>query len=385
MTARSIAAGVIYGFSILASLTKTRLAHAELSTLPGSTTTVITIPLLRTGWRAGQHVRIRIPALGFSNALQGHPFTIASAPDGEGMVLMCKATGDWTKRLYEFASHGALCINNGEWDRERKTAATVILEGPYGGLGNTLLPAYSSVMLVAGGSGITHALTLANDLLTRAPTGVVRARTIDLVWMVSTEDIARPFMPTLLEMVEGAHAFEEKCLEGRKLRLDLPPPVALRMRIHVTRCPLSSPLTLLQPPLPISNPFASEHDDVFEDRRGLRRQPSEAEREKVAYLSRSSSTVTYTSIPPSTSKYYSPLSSLGVMRRRPIFEILLNGLIEETIERSKRENRDSSGICVTACGPEQLVNDVRGEIRRLDGGQRRKVGGVDLEEERFGF
>ncbi|KAK7326154.1 hypothetical protein VNO80_33229 [Phaseolus coccineus] len=87
----------------------------------------------------------------------------------------------------------------------------MIVEGPHGGLGNTLLASFSSVMLVAGGSGITHSLALAHDLLLRAPTGSVRARTIDLVWIIRTEDISQPLMPTLLDMVNDAREFENAC------------------------------------------------------------------------------------------------------------------------------------------------------------------------------
>lgn len=197
LTLYSIAALVIYLISMVASFTKTRLATAELVVLPGAQTTVVTVPALQTGWRAGQHVRIRVPALGIRHGLESHPFTIASAPNGDGLVLMCKAAGNWTQLLYEFASgrSGALNLMKGGKIR-RMTETTVILEGPYGGLGNTLLPSFSSVMLVAGGSGITHALAFANDLLARAPSGVVRARTVDLVWVVRSEEAAKPFMPS---------------------------------------------------------------------------------------------------------------------------------------------------------------------------------------------
>jgi len=68
-----------------------------------------------------------------------HPFTIASvsASDGsdirrrngeEGMILMCKRTGTWTKRLYEMAKMSAYV--DGFLGREVK----VWIEGPYGAL-----------------------------------------------------------------------------------------------------------------------------------------------------------------------------------------------------------------------------------------------------------
>ena len=379
----SLSALVIYAISIACSLLKTRLAHAELVALPGSSTTVITIPALKSGWRAGQHVRIRIPALGLPSGLEAHPLTIASAPDGQGMVLMCKAAGDWTDKLFDLANDPALATNDDKLGR--RVMATVVLEGPHGGLGNTLLPSFSGVVLTAGGSGITQALALAHDLVTRAPSGVIRARTIDLVWAVKTEDAARPMMPTLIDMVEDARVFEEQCLEGRQLQYDLPPPVALRVHIHVTRCPASSPLTLLDrvEGAVIFDPFT---DPSEKSHPGLGRQPSLAEKEKLAYTSLQ----TVPSPTGSTSSsvrngYYTALSSIRVDRRRPNFGIYIEEAIEQIIDRSKRERVQTNGICVTACGPFTMVNAVRDDVREISGKKRRAVGGIELEEEQFGY
>lgn len=363
------------------------MAHAEIVALPDSQTTVITIPALRDGWRAGQHVRIRIPALGMTYGLQAHPFTIASAPNGEGMVLMCKVVGKWTRHLFDFAVDASRA--QGEKGQHQVVQATVVVEGPYGGLGNTMLPSFSGLLLVAGGSGITHALSLAHDLVNRAPSGVVRARVIDLVWTVRTEDMARPLIPTLLDLVDDARAFEEKCLEGRKLQQDLPSPLGLRIHIHVTRCPASSPITLLSPSTPIHNPdpFASEHDDILEVRKGLRRQPSAAEREKAEYLNRTRvQTLSVSSRTSSKGRgYYSPVSSISVSKRRPDFTGMLDELADEVRDRARRERTDPSGICVTVCGPLEMCNAVRDTVRRLPGKRRRLVGGVELEQETFGF
>ena len=379
---RSIAALLIYGLSLVMSLTKTRLAHAELVALPGASTTLVSIPALRSGWRAGQHVRIRVPALGFPHGAEAHPFTIASAPNSDGMMLMCKSAGNWTERLYEFAASSEGAPRVGRRELDRKTTATVILEGPYGGLGNTLLPSFSSVVLVAGGSGITHALTLAQDLITRAPTGVVRARSIDLIWMVRTEDVARPLMPSLLELINEARAGEVRCLDNQSRREDRPRPTALRVAIYVTRCPTSSPIDLLTP----IDPFISDRDDILEDRRrpfgGAIRSPSEADEEKFAYLCRNPSTSSKKSL---ATKHNSALSMISIHPSRPNFTTLLTDITDETIARHMWERTDASGICLTSCGPMGLCEDVRNAVRRLEGWKKRAVGGMELEEEHFGF
>ncbi|ORX38304.1 FAD-binding domain-domain-containing protein [Kockovaella imperatae] len=330
-----LASAIIYTVSHIFSLCKTRFAVAELVALPNDTT-LVTIPSICTGWRAGQHVRIRIPGIG----IEGHPFTIASAPDGEGMILLCKAVGGWTRKLHGYAS---------SVDAEQGTRrATIIVEGPYGGLGNTLVPSFSSVLLVAAGSGITHSLSLAHDLIIRAPTGVVRARAIDLVWIVKNEEQASPLFPTLLELVKDAKRFEEKCLASP----ENPVPVALRIKIYLSRCPDSSPLPLLS--LSSSQSTLSEDlekGDLVRSNSGSRRS----------------------------------LSDISVERGRPVFDTLLEGIADEVIDRSTKRQMNPCGICVAACGPSAMINDVRDTVRRLDRVKFKGVGGVELAEEQFGF
>ncbi|WVR09409.1 hypothetical protein IAU60_006476 [Kwoniella sp. DSM 27419] len=374
-----VAGAVIYAISIFCSFTKTRVAHAELQALPQAGTTVITLPALQTGWRAGQHVRVRVPALGLRHGFECHPFTIASAPDEDGMVLMVKAAGDWTRKLFELAQQSSDAEDRMEGGSNR---ATVILEGPYGGLGNTLLPSFSSVLLVAGGSGITQALSLAHDLVVRAPTGVVRARTIDLVWMVRTEDIAKPVMPTLLGLVKEAKEWERRCLTGRRKGEQLPQPTALRVKIFVTRCPASSPISLLSVE---DNPFLVEEDDSIAGAGVMKRFPSAADKEKYDYLCRNPSSASSTSSTSTSTKLHDPLSTLSVHPIRPNFQILVSSLADETIARHGRAMTDASGICVTACGPESMVADVRDSVRKLGEDKNRAAGGVEFEAEHFAF
>ena len=260
------------------------------------------------------------------------------------MVLLAKIVGGWTRRLYDYAQGD---------DEQKAKFANVILEGPYGGLGNTLLPSFSGVLLVAGGSGISQALSLAHDLILRAPSGVIRARIIDLVWIVRTEELVRPLIPTLMDLMNDAKAFEERCLQSH----DLPMPVGLRIKVYVSRCPSSSPLTLIE------NAFADAD---------LVRKPSAAEKAKEAYLKRSKSSRV-------------PITSITAYPGRPDLSDTVDNLADHILERCARNHVDPSGICVTACGPMAMVNDVRRAVRGLEGWKRSAVGGVDLEEEKFGF
>jgi hypothetical protein len=451
----SIAALILYAISLISSACKTRIAHAELLTLPGSDVTGIFIPTLRTGWRPGQHVRIRVPALGLRIGWESHPFTISSAPNGDGLVLLCKRAGDWTNALADLAESGASTDD----DEGNQTTVTVILEGPYGGHGNTMMASFSGLMLTAGGSGISHALSIAHDVLNSASSGVVRARTIDLIWVVKTESAARAVLPTLLELVNEAKAHETFCIEGRRKGRNVPNPTALRVHIFVTRCPLSSPLTLL------SNPFADPDDEAYAaagpgvlfdrsasrvkqlqlsrensgrsvrsnsngnspgtpgtpgtmgapspispygpsgnllspsadgviagiagQRPNLKRQRTDAEKVMHGYLARNASSNTTSTVSTASSikhaKRWVPLSSIAAHPGRPDWSNLVDALADETLRRGIKEKVDPSGLCVTSCGPHELVDGVRDAVRRLEGWKRRQVGGVDFEEEHFGF
>lgn len=375
------------------NLFKTKVTRAELLALQIAGSTVVTIPALRTGWRAGQHVRIRVPALGWRLGFEGHPFTISSAPDGEGLILMCKNSGDWTRALHALAQ-GPSSHTESALGSNAPVDVTMIVEGPHGGLGNTMLPSFSSVLLCAGGSGITHSLALAHDLMTKATTGVVRARTIDLVWVIRTEEAARPLMPTLLDMVNDAKAFELQCLTDRRYGGNSPAPTALRVKIYVTRCPSSSPLKL-------ANTCAASNDDsmniahVTHEAHSEPKNPFDDENPFLdpeiqnGYLSRQPSTGKSTGgfssfkIPSSARSV--PLSSIAAFPKRANFDSIVNTLVEETVHRHAFDRTDSSGVCVTACGPEAMVESCNVAVRSIDADRRRAVGGVDFEEECFGY
>ena len=119
-------------------LLKTRLVIAEIRPLTSLSATRIEIPSLKGGWRAGQHVRIRVlsTSLGWFGWMEPHPFTIASAPAAEGghigeqgLVLICKNAGGWTNRLYDMAKASQPTESGA---RNASRAVIIQIEGPYG-------------------------------------------------------------------------------------------------------------------------------------------------------------------------------------------------------------------------------------------------------------
>jgi ferric-chelate reductase len=123
----------LYGVDHLVRLVKMRICTVRIRPLPELSTTRIEVPKLNAGWRAGQHVRLRVLSsqMGWWGWTENHPFTIASVSETEeGLVLMCKKTGKWTGKLYDMA----LASGYGEGGSRAGGNVRATIEGPYGKL-----------------------------------------------------------------------------------------------------------------------------------------------------------------------------------------------------------------------------------------------------------
>lgn len=184
----------IYALDRVTRLVRTRYVTAYLSAVSELGMTRIEIPSINSGWRAGQHVRIRVLSrrMGLFGWAECHPFSIASVSKGEdGLVLMCKKTGTWTKRLYELAR----CVEYGEAGGAAQNTK-ILIEGPYGGSGHTMFGSFSGALFAAGGSGITFALGAVQDLIQKDLEGETRLKAIELVWSVQDPSHFVPLIPT---------------------------------------------------------------------------------------------------------------------------------------------------------------------------------------------
>ncbi|KAI9849879.1 MAG: hypothetical protein M1837_000093 [Sclerophora amabilis] len=177
---------------------------------------------LRRPWtfKAGCHVYAYIPRVSLH---QSHPFSLAwkhdepvfssssSIAKGDDLeklpsmqvdydnptryttsvsVVISRRTG-MTASLYEraIASPDGRFVTRGA------------VEGPYGGLDS--LHSYGTIVLFAGGVGITHQIGHVRELLAGYDNGTVAARKITLVWTVrNTENLewVRPWMDVILQM-----------------------------------------------------------------------------------------------------------------------------------------------------------------------------------------
>ncbi|KAJ6551431.1 hypothetical protein B0H19DRAFT_1157610 [Mycena capillaripes] len=193
----------IYGFDKLMRLAKTRISTATIRPIPELGVTRVEIPYINKGWRAGQHVRIQVfsSAMGIFGWAEVHPFTIASESNSkEGLVLMCKKTGTWTHKLFATASN-----TGAEWGVGRNVR--VVVEGPYGGPGFSMFNSYSAAVFIAGGSGITFALSAIQELIQQDLRGESRVRVIELIWIVQEAASLTPLIPQFNAMIQqSTHA-----------------------------------------------------------------------------------------------------------------------------------------------------------------------------------
>ncbi|KAF5873007.1 putative ferric reductase transmembrane component 7 protein [Botrytis fragariae] len=136
----------------------------------------VTVPTQMT-WRPGQYVYLRMPGI---SVFENHPFTISSLcsedfPSEYGeqyrdCTMVFRPFGGFTKKVLETATH------NGPFKTYR-----AYLDGPYGGMQRELA-AFDTVILFAGGSGITAIVSQLLNLIKRMRDGKAVTQKIEVVW-----------------------------------------------------------------------------------------------------------------------------------------------------------------------------------------------------------
>jgi len=156
----------------------------------------------------GQHAYLYLPTISY---YQSHPFSVAwsqeaDRPDGDKLpmdrqdVLAMKQTSvsfiirscsGATKSLYEKAAAS----------KDGRMVTKCLVEGPYGGVHR--FGSYGTVMLFAGGVGITQMVPHVRDLVVGYSNGTVATRKVVLVWSIQSPahlEWIRPWMTEILAM-----------------------------------------------------------------------------------------------------------------------------------------------------------------------------------------
>ncbi|KAL8947205.1 MAG: hypothetical protein Q9222_006492 [Ikaeria aurantiellina] len=187
---------------------------AELELLPGDACRV-TLKMVRPWvFQPGQYAFITVPSVGLWTS---HPFSVAwsntgndtKAQDSEkgyritaddiladsnektSMSLIIRRRSGFTDKIFEKAERSASGI----------TTISAYVEGPYGG--HSVLHSYGTVMIFAGGVGITHQVPFVRDLVAGYASGTVAARKVVLIWVIQSPEHLewiRPWMTTILAM-----------------------------------------------------------------------------------------------------------------------------------------------------------------------------------------
>ena len=208
-------------------------SNVTVEALPGEASRV-TIDIRRP-WRfkPGTHVFVYLPAISYH---QSHPFSVAwaemgtatappssssssssssSRPSDEESVTDEKSAGggkgqpdlpSQARSTISLVVHRRTGMTAKLYDRaaaapDGRITFKGAVEGPYGALGT--LDSYGTVVLFAGGIGITHQVSHVRDLIAGYGDGTVATRKVVLVWTVrSTEHLewVRPWMDTILQM-----------------------------------------------------------------------------------------------------------------------------------------------------------------------------------------
>ncbi|KAF2873926.1 ferric reductase like transmembrane component-domain-containing protein [Massariosphaeria phaeospora] len=196
-----------YGFKL------SRKSAIKVEAMPGEAVRV-TIDLVRP-WhsRPGCHVHLWVPGM---SQLTSHPFSVAWAPPAsptskemtlptlEGQVLapnapakanqislICRARTGLTRKMYERAANSP-----------NETFSTFgFIEGPYGG--HHSLDSYGTVLLFAGGVGITHQVMYLKHLIAGFHRSTTATQKLVLIWTVPDAESlewVRPWMDEILRM-----------------------------------------------------------------------------------------------------------------------------------------------------------------------------------------
>ena len=151
----------------------------------------VTIPT-QVKWKPGQYVYLRMPGI---SIFENHPFTVASlcsddfpSEYGENyrdMVIVFRPFGGFTRKVVNAA------LEHGPHQTYRS-----FIDGPYGGMLRELA-AFDTVILFAGGSGITAIVSHLLDLIKRMRDGRAVTKQVHVVWALKRPETMEWFKEEL--------------------------------------------------------------------------------------------------------------------------------------------------------------------------------------------
>ena len=153
----------------------------RLRALPDSMTRIDILVPSTFSWRPGQHCFLRFPSF---SVFDNHPFTIASvsqspscrksktSPELQTMSFFVRSHAGFTHKLS--------CYTNTNFDGSIHSW----VDGPYGGIGRRIENEYDTMILVAGGTGITSCLPWLQYISQTMRDHPIRTANVKLLWVM---------------------------------------------------------------------------------------------------------------------------------------------------------------------------------------------------------
>lgn len=177
--------------------------------LPGNACRVTVTMARPWAFKPGQHAYLYMPGIGY---WQSHPFSVAWSQEAEdldsekGLAMNRQDVLAMRKTSISFVIRARSGFTGSLWKKaashtDGRMLTTCFVEGPYGG--TRQLSSYGTVMLFAGGVGITHAVPYVRELVVGFANGTVAARKIVLVWTIQSPEHLewiRPWMTEILAL-----------------------------------------------------------------------------------------------------------------------------------------------------------------------------------------
>lgn len=176
--------------------------------LPGGACRVTVTMARPWDFKPGQHAYLYMPSI---SLWQSHPFTVAWSEESDRMEgdrlpmdrhdVLAKRKTTFSFVIRSRTGFTGTLYNKASASVDGRMVTRCLVEGPYTG-GHTM-HSYGTVMLFAGGVGITQAVPHVRDLVAAYSNGTAAVRKCVLVWVIQTPEHLewiRPWMTEILAM-----------------------------------------------------------------------------------------------------------------------------------------------------------------------------------------